>query len=102
MATTFNNLGEVYRVKGEWDKATDYYQRSLEILEKVGDEYGMAFTYNNTARLYHDQGQLEEAIPLFEKSLRIFERIGDKPSAETVQGNLEAAKRELEAKKEQG
>jgi len=102
MAFTFNNLGSVYKAKGEWDKAIEYYQRSLTIREKMSDEHGMAFSYNNIASLYQDQGRLEEAVPLFEKSLMIFERIGDKPSAETVWGNLEAAKRELEAKKEQG
>jgi tetratricopeptide (TPR) repeat protein len=101
MSTTFNNLGLVYKAKGEWDKAIDYYQRSLAIDEKVGDEHGMAFSYNNIAMLYQAQGRLEEAISLLEESLAIFERIGDKPSTETVKENLEAAKRELEAKQEQ-
>jgi tetratricopeptide (TPR) repeat protein len=94
-------LGSVYKAKGEWDKAIEYYQRSLAIREKVGDEHGMAFGYNNIAALYRDQDRLEEAIPLFEKSLEILERIGDKSSAETVRGNLEIAKQELGAKREQ-
>jgi tetratricopeptide (TPR) repeat protein len=101
MSTTFNNLGSVYKARGEWDKAIEYYQRSLAIREKVGDEHGMAFGYNNIAALYRDQDRLEEAIPLFEKSLEILERIGDKSSAETVRGNLEIAKQELGAKREQ-
>jgi tetratricopeptide (TPR) repeat protein len=101
MATTFDNLGSVYKAKGEWDKAIEYFQRDLAICEKVGDEYGMAYSHNNIAILYQTQGRLEEAISLFEKSLKIFERIDDKPHTETVQGNLEAAKRELEAKREQ-
>jgi tetratricopeptide (TPR) repeat protein len=98
MAATFNNLGEVYRVKGEWEQAIEYHERSLAIKEKVGDEHGMAFSYNNIARLYQDWGRLEKSVPLFEKSLEIFERIGDKPHADHVRGNLEKAKRELEAK----
>jgi tetratricopeptide (TPR) repeat protein len=101
MANTFNNLGGVYQAKGDWDKAIEYHRRSLAIREKVGDEYGMAYNFNNMALLYQLQGRLEEAIAFFEKGLRIFKRIGDKPSTETVQENLEAAKRELEEKKEQ-
>ena len=101
MAYSFNNLGCVYQDKGEWDKAIEYLQHSLVIREKIGDEHGMAYIYNNMALFYWERGKLEEAISLFEKSLKIFERIGDKPSTETVQANLEAAKRELEAKKKQ-
>jgi tetratricopeptide (TPR) repeat protein len=102
MAATFSNLGRVYQAKGEWDRAIECYERSLAIREKRGDEHGMAISCNNIAMLYRDQGRLQEAIPLFGKSLEIFERIGAKPSADTVRGNLERTKRELEAKTGQG
>ncbi len=98
MAATFNNLVRVYQDKGEWEQAIECYERSLMLKEKMGDEYGMAVSCNNMAMLYRDQGRLQEAIPLFEKGLEIFERIGAKPSADTVRGNLERAKQELEAK----
>jgi tetratricopeptide (TPR) repeat protein len=102
VATVFNNLGSVYQAKGEWERAIEYCERSLAILEKVGDEHGMAISCHNLAMLYRDQGRLQEAIPLFGKSLEIFERIGDKLRADAVRGNLEIAKRELEARRGQG
>jgi len=102
MAATFSNLGRVYQAKGEWERAIECYERSLAIREKMGDEHGMAISCNNIAMLYRDQGRLQEAIPLFGKSLEIFERIGAKPSADTVRGNLERTKRELEANTGQG
>jgi tetratricopeptide (TPR) repeat protein len=102
MAAAFNNLGRVYQAKREWERATEYYERSLMVKEKMGDEHGMAVSCNNIAMLYRDQGRLQEAIPFFRKSLEIFERIGAQPSADTVRGNLERAKQELEAKTGQG
>jgi len=92
----------VYQARGEWEQAIECYERSLAIREKMGDERGMAISCNNLAMLYRDQGRLQEAVPLFGKSLEIFERIGDKLRADAVRGNLEIAKRELEARRGQG
>ncbi len=41
-AASFNNLGNVYQQKGEWDRAIEYYEKDLEISERVGDVHGMA------------------------------------------------------------
>jgi len=102
MATTLSNLGAVYQGKGEWDRAREYYERSMEITENIGDERIIASQCHNIARHYQAQGRLEEAVSLFEKSLEVFERFGDKPKADHVRGNLEKAKQELEARREQG
>jgi tetratricopeptide (TPR) repeat protein len=76
MAYTFNNLGLVYHDKGEWDKAIDYYQRSLAIDEKVGDEVGAAMTMRNMALLYEDMERYDEAVELLERAVKIRERVG--------------------------
>ncbi|MEZ4745327.1 MAG: tetratricopeptide repeat protein [Calditrichia bacterium] len=46
MAQTLGNLGNVYKARGEWDKAIDFYQKSHDI-PGVSATYGMAITYNN-------------------------------------------------------
>ena len=38
MTPTYNNLGSVYQDKGEWDKAIEYFQRCIKILERIGDK----------------------------------------------------------------
>ncbi|TEU22187.1 MAG: tetratricopeptide repeat protein, partial [Anaerolineales bacterium] len=88
--------------KGEWERAIEYYERSLAIWEKVGDEHGMAFSYNKIAGLYQDQGRLQEAVPLFQKSVEILERVGDEYHAQIGRKSLAKAKWALEAKKGQG
>ncbi len=44
--------GKLYSRTGEWDKALDFYHRSEEISEKVGDTAGIAITYNNIGLIY--------------------------------------------------
>jgi len=75
--TLTNDLGFVYRNKGEWDKAIEYYQRSLEIKEKVGDEHGMSTTFNNLGSVYQDKGEWDKAIEYYQRSLEIGRKLGD-------------------------
>jgi tetratricopeptide (TPR) repeat protein len=34
-ATSYNNIGEVYRTQGDYTKALEYYFKALAIVEKV-------------------------------------------------------------------
>ena len=75
--TLFNDLGSVYKAKGEWDRAIDFYERSLAIKEKVGDEHGMAPTLNNLGSVYKAKGEWDRAIDFYQRSLDIKEKVGD-------------------------
>jgi tetratricopeptide (TPR) repeat protein len=88
--TLANDLGLLYQDKGEWDKAIDYYQRSLAICEKVGDEHGMASTFNNLGEVYRVKGEWEKAIEYYQRSLEIKEKVGDEHGMATTFNNLGA------------
>jgi len=75
--TLADHLSFLYKNKGEWDKAIGCFKHSLEILEKAGDERGMAATFNNLGFLYKDKDQWEEADKCFQRSLEILERVND-------------------------
>ena len=75
--TLYNDLGLVYQAKGEWDRAIEFYERSLAIKEKVGDEHGMSTTLNNLGSVYQDKGEWDRAIEFYERSLAIVEKVGD-------------------------
>ena len=76
VATSLNNLAELYRVQGNYSEAEPLYQRSLAIWEKVlGSEHpSVATSLNNLAELYTDQGNYSEAEPLYQRSLAIYEK----------------------------
>ncbi|MBU7027165.1 MAG: tetratricopeptide repeat protein [Theionarchaea archaeon] len=70
-------LGTIVQDLGEWDTAIDYYEKSLEISEKLGDIHGMALTYGNLGLVYAKKGEWDKAIDYYEKSLEISEKLGD-------------------------
>ncbi|MFZ1028611.1 MAG: tetratricopeptide repeat-containing protein, partial [Limnoraphis robusta] len=73
VATSLNNLAELYRDQGRYNEAEPLYQRSLAISEKaLGENHPhVATTLNNLALLYSDQGRYSEAEPLYQRSLAI-------------------------------
>ena len=70
-------IGMIVYKLSEWDTAIDYYQKSLDIFEKIEDIHGMAATYNNLGLVYADKGEWDTAIDYYQKSLEIRERIED-------------------------
>ncbi len=73
MATALNLQGISYSVRGEYDKALEYYNQSLEIKHKLSDDTEIAKTLNNIALIYTSQGKYAEAIEVHNKCLTISE-----------------------------
>jgi tetratricopeptide (TPR) repeat protein len=75
VATSLNNLAEIYRVQGEYTKAESLHQRALTIREQVlePDHPDVATSLNNLAGLYHGQGQYAQAEPLYKQALTILQ-----------------------------
>ena len=77
VATSLNNLAELYRVQGRYADAEPYHQRALAIWEKVhGSEHpDVATSLNNLALLYASQGRYAEAEPFYQRALAICEMV---------------------------
>jgi tetratricopeptide (TPR) repeat protein len=76
VATSLNNLAELYRTKGDYAKAEPLLQRALAIWEKaLGPEHpDVANSLNNFALLYYAKGDHAKAEPLFQRALAIREK----------------------------
>jgi tetratricopeptide (TPR) repeat protein len=76
LATTLDDLAEVYRAQGKDAEAEPLYKRSLAIREKTGvpDQSDQVGTLNGLADLYRAQGKYAEAEPLYKRSLAISEK----------------------------
>ena len=92
MATSLNNLAELYHAQGQYAQAEPLYKRALAIREKAlgPDHPDVATSLNNLAALYRAQGQYAQAEPLFKRSLAIREKaLGpDHPDVATSLNNL--------------
>ena len=76
VATSLNNIAELYVIKGTYDEIEPLYKRALEINEKAlgPDNPDVAISLNNLAELYYNQGRYTEAEPLYKRALKILEQ----------------------------
>jgi len=72
-ADIYDNIGNVYRHKNDYNKAQEYYRTSLAISEKIGDRNQIAITYKNIGITYKLAGQYYRAVDYFNRSREIAE-----------------------------
>jgi len=87
-ASSLNNMGLIYRGKGDYVRSIDLQTRSLKIREEIGDKEGVGSSLNNIGLIYQDQGDFKKAIEYHKKSLQVCEEINYKKGASNSLGNL--------------
>jgi CHAT domain-containing protein/Tfp pilus assembly protein PilF len=89
-AVDLNNIGFLYDVLGQKQKALEYYEKALPILREVGNRSGEAATLNNIGRVYDALDQKQKALEYYEKSLPILREVGDRSGEATILNNIGA------------
>ncbi|HCX23263.1 MAG: hypothetical protein CMB80_10275 [Flammeovirgaceae bacterium] len=64
-----NQVAFVYWNNNHYGSAAEYYEQSLELNRRIGNENGMAMINNNLGMLYADLGRYEESLESFKKTL---------------------------------
>lgn len=77
-AGSINNKGYLAGKKGDVGKQKKFYNESLEIQKKIGDEQGIATSLNNIGFIYYKQGDILNGLDYFTRSLKIREKTGEK------------------------
>jgi tetratricopeptide (TPR) repeat protein len=94
VASSLNNLAELYRTQGLYIEAELLFKQALEMRQRLfkGDHPDVATSLNNLALLYYSQGSHSEAEPLYLKSLEMRKRLfkSDHPDVATSLNNLAA------------
>ena len=83
---TYHQLGRVAQERRDFEEAERWYQRSLEVRERLGDEHGAAGTYGQLGIIAGLQEQYIESGQWLLKCILTFLRASDRRSA---QGNAE-------------
>ncbi|MFX0090321.1 MAG: tetratricopeptide repeat protein [Candidatus Hodarchaeota archaeon] len=73
-----NMLGVIYWYQGNLDNALDYYQQSLEMVEKIGNKLLITRALNNIGEVYKIKGELDLALEYHQKNLTVFEELKNK------------------------
>ena len=79
MASNYGNLGTLYSIRGDLDRAEEMHEKSLALNEALGRKEGMASQYGNLGILYRTRGDLDRAEEMHEKSLALFRAVGAAP-----------------------
>ena len=69
-----NNIGESYRLKGEFDQAEKSFKQSLNHYKKTNNEIPSSLTLNNLALVYVETKQWDLAFTYLKKSVDIKEK----------------------------
>ncbi len=74
----YSNLGRIYDMRGELDKAEEMQLNALKLCEKLGSKDGMARAYGNLGNVHQRRGELDEAEEMQLKALKLNEELGSK------------------------
>jgi tetratricopeptide (TPR) repeat protein len=83
LAVAYHQLGMVAEERGLYDKAEEWYRKSLRIEEALGNRSGMAYSYHQLGMVTQERGQLDDAEAWYRKSLALKEELGNRPGIAT-------------------
>ena len=83
-----NEIALLYKKLGDLDKAQDYIQKSLDIVQLSNKKLQEANVLNNLAGIYSIRGQDDKALELFEQSLRLYQVTGYKQGEGAALNNI--------------
>ncbi|MEO0233880.1 MAG: tetratricopeptide repeat protein [candidate division WOR-3 bacterium] len=83
-----NNLGFVYKVKGDNEKSLNFYFESLKVRTEIDDKLAQAQSLNNIGMIYARNKDYENGILYLEKAKEILKKIGEKKMLSSVIYNI--------------
>lgn len=72
-----NAIAETYVALDDYPKALEYHQKTLTVLERLGNRQQIAAGYYNVARLHHALGRTEPALEHYRRSLDLCRQLAD-------------------------
>jgi len=78
-ATTWNELGTIYRSLSDWTQAIHCYEQCLALRHTMDDRYGIGMTRNNMGEVLQGQGfeKWPEALSAFQEAREIYREFND-------------------------
>lgn len=77
MARALNNLGLVYRRRGNYPQALDYHLKALKISEEARDSVDIAQALNRIGLIYQGQSNYLAALEYFQRARTMYEKQHD-------------------------
>jgi tetratricopeptide (TPR) repeat protein len=87
-ASAYHQLGMVAQEPRDFDRAEQWYLKSLAIEEKLGNESGAAITYHQLGMVAQERRNFDRAEQWYLKSLAIEEKLGNESGAAITYNQL--------------
>jgi len=75
LASLYNKLGLAYQGKGNYDMAISYFEKAVNLSDKINDKKNKSIYINNEGNAYYDNNELSLAFEQYQKSLSIKKEI---------------------------
>ncbi|MCP4151133.1 MAG: tetratricopeptide repeat protein, partial [bacterium] len=89
-AINLNQIGILYGALGQKQKALEFFQKALPIVQATGDRVKEAGSLNNIGAVYDALGQKQKALEFYQKALPIEQSVGDRGGEATTLNNIGA------------
>ncbi|XP_072028561.1 uncharacterized protein, partial [Amphiura filiformis] len=86
--TILNDLGTVYDLKGDYNKAKDCIRRSAQLAQRLGNDHSLPTIVCNLASVEAHSGNYTEAQRLYRKALKQAERQEDSRTVTIIKNKL--------------
>jgi len=90
LAQSLKNIGIAYYNKGEYVTTLEYWNKSLQVFDSIGEKPGVANILSNLGAVYFNQGDDASALDYYLRSLKIAEEIADTLRIVTCCSNIGA------------
>lgn len=77
-AISLEVIGSIHYDLGDFEKAIQYFLKSLKIYQKEGNKKGVAEIYNHIGMCYRDMSNFDKAMEYHKKALKINQEIDNK------------------------
>ena len=68
---SYHNIGQINRILGQYDLATQQFIKALELEESLNNKLGLAINYQNIGECQEAQGMLEDALETYDKAMAL-------------------------------
>lgn len=87
-ADAYRNIGAYYNLKGDYEKAMEFFNAGLPIAKGSGYWLGLGNLYNSIGLNYYEQGNLAESISFYLQALEVKEKYLPKIEQANTLNNL--------------
>ncbi|MBI2967175.1 MAG: tetratricopeptide repeat protein [Bacteroidetes bacterium] len=88
LSVSYNQIAIIYGEHGNYNRALDYFFRSLRIGEATNDPVKTASALTNIGSIYGKQDDHDKAIDYYLRALKVLEPTGEQKGPGVIYGNL--------------